>query len=234
VALRPQQEVNKALDKKRNILLAAGLMQPGQAVDIEALYASSIRPKVVVLATGEYDENTDPNTFDERQAAKNKGTAVSILPEKDIARIRVHADRTVVYEVYAQDQLKTIVLPVHGKGLWSTLWGFLALEADAKTIAGIGFYEHAETPGLGGEVDNPAWKSTWQGKKLTDDEGAYKFKVLKGKVNQDNPLAVYQVDGLSGSTLTTNGVDALVRYWVSDEGLGRYLSRIRQGRAING
>ena len=77
-------------------------------------------------------------------------------------------------------EIDTLILPIRGYGLWSTLWGFIALEEDYNTVVGLGFYSHAETPGLGGEVDNPKWKGQWPGKKVADNAGALKIEVTKG------------------------------------------------------
>jgi Na+-transporting NADH:ubiquinone oxidoreductase subunit C len=123
-----------------------------------------------------------------------------------------------------------VVLPVQGYGLWSTLYGFLALEADLRTIRGITFYEHGETPGLGGEVDNPRWKSRWVGRLALDDQGEPKIEVIKGPAGppQEDP---YRVDGLSGATLTARGVTNLVHFWLSSDIFGTYLDRLEQRRA---
>src|SRR5690606_17188592 len=112
-------------------------------------------------------------------------------------------------EVYlvndAQGQLERIILPVHGYGLWSTLYGFMALESDLNTVVGLGFAEHGETPGLGGEVDNPSWKAKWPGKKVYKD-GEVELGLIKGTVDPSSANADWQVDGLSGATLTSNEV----------------------------
>jgi Na+-transporting NADH:ubiquinone oxidoreductase subunit C len=121
-----------------------------------------------------------------------------------------------------------VVLPVHGYGLWSTMYGFLALEADLDTVSGLRFFEHAETPGLGGEVDNPRWQAQWSGKRLFDEAGEFALQVLKGRVPEGAPDAQHKVDGLSGATITTRGVDNLVRFWVGEQAYGPFLARLRQ------
>jgi Na+-transporting NADH:ubiquinone oxidoreductase subunit C len=105
------------------------------------------------------------------------------------------------------------VFPIKGPGLWSILYGFLALEADGNRVRGITFYQHGETPGLGGEVDNPAWKAQWVGKRILDDQGALRsITVKKNKVDPAIPVEkLHYVDGLSGSTITSNGVTAFVK-----------------------
>ena len=103
-----------------------------------------------------------------------------------------------VYLVRENSQLKTIVIPVHGKGLFSTLYGFIALEADLQTIVGLNFYEHGETPGLGGEIENPLWLSKWPGKKALDASGEPIIKLVKDGADSNN-----EVDALSGATWTS-------------------------------
>jgi Na+-transporting NADH:ubiquinone oxidoreductase subunit C len=234
VLLRPLQEYNRALDKRRNILLAAGLLPNDEEADVNAIFEAKVKARVIDLATGDYVESIDPASFDERQAAKEPETSIAVSPDRDIARVRVHAKYAVVYEIFEGDQLETVVLPVHGKGLWSTLWGLLALNGDAVTIAGLSFYEHAETPGLGGEIDNPKWRAQWPGKKLLDESGMYQLEVVKGEVNPQSPQAIHQVDGLSGATLTADGVEALLRYWMSSDGYGVYLEKLRNKGVSHG
>lgn len=223
VVLKPVQDANKALDKKRNILQIAGLMEKGKTVD--ELFAQ-VEPKVVDLATGDYVTEIDPATFDARAAAVDPQQNVVLSKEQDIASIKRRAKYATVYLVRdAADKVEKIILPVNGYGLWSTLYGFMSLSSDANTITGFGFYEHAETPGLGGEVDNPNWKAQWSGKKLFDQQGDFSLDIVKSAA----PDSEYQVDALSGATLTSNGVENLVRFWVGKNGFGPYLQKIRRG-----
>jgi Na+-transporting NADH:ubiquinone oxidoreductase subunit C len=96
-------------------------------------------------------------------------------------------------------------------------------------VAGIGFYQHAETPGLGGEVDNPLWKAKWVGKKVYDGQGRAILSVIKGEVDANRPQAVHQVDGLSGATLTSRGVNNLVHYWLGEQGFAPLIAHLRNG-----
>jgi len=227
VMLRPLQQANRELDMQRNILRVAGLLQEGTDV---AKAFERVETRIVDLATGEYTEQIEPSTYDQRQAAKDPELSIQIPPLEDIAKIRRRAKYAKVYLVREGEQVDKIVLPMHGAGLWSRLYGFLALQADGNTIYRIGFYEHAETPGLGGEIDNPDWQALWEGRKLFDDTGDVALEVIKGHVDPGHPEAVHQVDGLAGATLTARGVNNLVRYWVSDEGFGPYLAKIHAER----
>ncbi len=133
-----------------------------------------------------------------------------------------------VYLAKDGDQLQQIILPVEGKGLWSTMRGYLAVAPDGNTIMGFRFYEHAETPGLGDQVDRAEWRQLWVGKQIYGDGGTPRIEVIKGFVQREgNPDARYQIDGLSGATLTANGVTKLVRHWTGPEGFGPYLETYR-------
>lgn len=226
VFLKPLQQANKALDKKTNILLAAGMETEGQ--DIEALF-EQFTPKVVDLDTGRYVSDVDPATYDQRKAAKDPKQSEALSGDEDIASIGRRANYATVYLLEKDGQLDRVILPVKGYALWSTLYGFLALEGDGNTVAGLGFYEHAETPGLGGEIDNPRWKALWPGKKLFDANGTLAVDLVKGSVDPNSPKAVHQVDGLSGATLTTNGVENLLWFWLGENGFGPYLNNLRAG-----
>ena len=153
---------------------------------------------------------------------------IAVPAELDIASVRRRAIYGAVFLVKDGDKIDQIILPVHGAGLWSTMYGYLALEPDASTVRGLRFYDHGETPGLGDQIDKPAWRAQWAGKSLFDDNGAPRIEVIKGDVDDTSPTAVYEVDGLAGATLTGRGVQYLVQYWVGEHGYGPYLDRIRR------
>ncbi len=228
VALKPQQLANKALDRKTNILAAANIMDPSKSVN--ELFDANVTAKVLDMTTGTWAEGIDPLTYDEVKAAKDPKQSVVLDGDADLAGIKRHARYKVVYMVKDGDEIKTLVLPVHGKGLWSTLYGFMALEGDFNTVVGLGFYSHAETPGLGGEVDNPTWKAQWPGKKVYDDSfDQAAIGLVKGKVDPASKDAAHQIDGLAGATLTSNGVTNLVKFWLSENGYAPFLAKLRAG-----
>lgn len=228
VVLKPAQEVNKTRDLKRNILMAAGLYDAGLTIEEQFQRVDS---RVVDISTGQYATDIDPEGFDQRAAAKDPATSVALDSDADIANIIRQSRYAMVYLVNDEaGDLSKVILPVHGYGLWSTLYGFVALESDGNTIAGLGFYEHKETPGLGGEVDNPRWKDLWKGKQVYRD-GAVAISVVKGSVEAGSDAANWQVDGLSGATLTSRGVSNLVQYWLGEDGFEPYLRNLREGDA---
>jgi len=225
VALRPLQIHNKGLDMKKNILDVAGLLD--EDTDIDQAFRERIESKVVDLKTGEYVDNINVDDYDQRKAAKDPAQNEAIPADKDIASIRFKAKYTKIYFVKNGDQLQSIILPINGYGLWSTMYGFLALEPDARTVQSINLYDQAETPGLGGEVVNPNWRALWKGKKVYTDTGDVALTLVKGSVDESRADAVYKVDGLAGATLTSRGVSNLIQYWMGPEGFATYLNKIR-------
>ena len=228
VLLRDAQEVNKALDKKTNILSAAGLLEPGVSV---AKQFEKIESRVVDLDTGKFTDAVPVDTYDQRKAAKDPALSRRLSSGDDLAKISRREKYAVVYLVRDGDDIEKVVLPVKGYGLWSTLYGFLAIESDLNTVAGLGFYEHAETPGLGGEIDNPLWKEKWPGKQVYGDDQEVSLTVIKGAVDESRPEAAYRVDGLSGATLTTRGVDNLIKFWMGENGFAKFLTNLKSGEA---
>ena len=228
VVLKPAQEANQALDRKRNILAAAGMLDPERGVEEQF---AQMTTRVVDLRTGRYTEEVDPARYNERKAAKDAALSDALSSEEDIAKIFRREHFAVVYLAEnAQGAVEKIILPIRGYGLWGTLFGYIALEGDASTVAGIGFYEHKETPGLGGEVDNPRWKASWTGKQVYDD-GEMELEVIKGTVDPSAPGAEYQIDGLAGATLTTRGVSNLVAFWLGESGFEPFLNNLKSGEA---
>jgi Na+-transporting NADH:ubiquinone oxidoreductase subunit C len=133
----------------------------------------------------------------------------------------------VIYEVNTEGH-ECLILPIWGNGLWSTLYGYLAVTKDASRTLGITYYQHAETPGLGGEVDSASFKGQFQaGKQLYDPSGKPIITVVKAGTGVDDKKH-FQVDGLSGATITGNGVNAMLKLWLSEYGYGKYLLNLRQ------
>ena len=228
--LKPKQVENKLLDKKTNILLVAGL--DDASVPVDQRFAQ-IESKVIDLATGEPTDQLDPATFDQRKASKDPALNTVLSKQQDIAVIKTRSNFANVYLLKEAGELKKVILPIKGYGLWSTMYGFIALEGDASTVSGITFYEHGETPGLGGEIENLKWQQSWQGKQVFDTQGDVSLQVIKGMVTAATSDAQYKIDGLAGATLTSNGVSNLVKFWMGDDGFGPYLERLRTQMAAS-
>ena len=226
VALRERQAVNVELDRKKNVLMVTGAMAAGERLspdEIERRFAS-FEAVAVDLRTGTEDPDFTVEGYDPQRAVARAATSRPAPPNAaQIPRLPNHA---VVYRKLDEaGQLELLILPVEGKGLWSTMYGYLALESDLETIRGLTFYQHGETPGLGGEVDNPRWKQLWPGRVAFED-GEPVIEVTRGAAGSFE-IDPHRVDGLAGATLTSRGVTYMLRFWLGEHGFGPYLDRLR-------
>jgi Na+-transporting NADH:ubiquinone oxidoreductase subunit C len=224
VALKPIQDRNALLRRQQQILEVAGVYEPGAPIPQQF---ERVDVRMVDLSTGEYVEDQNPLGFDIRRASRDPDRSIAVTTDADIAKIHRRPTEMPVYLIERDGELETVVLPVHGYGLWSTLYAYIALESDARTVRGITFYSHAETPGLGGEIDNPRWLAQWPGKVATDPAGKVLLQVAKAAAPGDQES---HIDAIAGATLTSRGVQQLVRYWLGEQGFGPYLARLRERR----
>jgi len=230
VGLRPMQEQNKLQDQKKNILLAAGLFDSSSSID---MLFENIETRIVELESGTFvsPDVVSPEDYNQLKAAMSGDLGKALTSEEDIAGIRRVEKYSYVYLAKKGDTISQIIVPVRGKGLWSTMLGYLAVDADLTTINGMSFYQHGETPGLGGEIENPRWLEKWRGKKLFD-ENLNEILLIgkkKGQIEEE-----YHIDGLSGATLTTNGVDDLMTFWFGSEGFKPFFTQLRKKGGLNG
>jgi Na+-transporting NADH:ubiquinone oxidoreductase subunit C len=218
VGLKQKQILNKKLDQKKKILQVCQIAFTPDSID--ALFSDNIQSRLVDLRTGEYVAKTENGnlTVDTYSLRKVLQTDATDL-ENDPAGLGGKRENHAVVFLYAKEN--QVIIPIRGRGLWSTLFGYVALAEDASTVSGLTFYAHRETPGLGGEVDNPDWKAQWPGKAAIED-GQVVIEVKKqGQVTDSRR----QVDGMAGATITTQGVHRLVRFWLGEQGFGKYLAR---------
>ena len=225
VELRDLQEANKTLDKQSKILSAAGLLKEGSLI---SEVFESIEPRIVNLETGEYDSAINLDDYEESAFSRDPNTSIELSSSQDIALLKRRENFQTVYLHYESQALNAIILPVRGYGLWGTMKGYLALEPDFKTIIGLEFFDHKETPGLGGEIDNPKWKAIWKGKEVFSESGDILISVIKGSVDKSSEQAKYEVDGLSGATITSNGVTNLLSFWLGDMGYGPLIDQLQE------
>jgi Na+-transporting NADH:ubiquinone oxidoreductase subunit C len=236
VILKPRQDANKILDRNKNILQAAGLFNVDINNDDDVMdLFQSFSPRVVdlnegkFLSTEELDElEIDVQTYDQRLLINDSNYSEALDRGSDMANIKRRVIYPMVYTTEDSAGLDTIVVPINGYGLWGIIYGFIALEGDANTVKGLAFYELKETPGLGAEVRNPRWTALWPGKKIYNEQGDVGIRVVRGQGSGD-----YQIDGLSGATLTSKGVDNLIRYWMGEDGYGPLLADIREAAGRN-
>lgn len=213
IGLKSRQEQNQEEEKRRNILQIARLYDPAQSVDAQFQKVQSRR---VDLASGHFVDASAPEV----------SSRYLIPPEQDLAGIKSRPQIMEVYLVEEAGVLQQVILPVYGKGLWSTMYGFIALGPDLSTVRGFGFYAHGETPGLGGEIENKGWLAKWPGKVVYDEKGKVRLHVIKGEVDPGAVDARYKVDGLSGATLTARGVSNLIAYWLGVNGYQPFLEKL--------
>ena len=217
VSVRPEQNLNVENEKKIKILAAAGIQT--DRVDeefskIKTVFVDFETDKLVII---------DP-AYDHIKAASNPDLSTVIPKADDIAVLKRRENIGTIYVwVDEQNDIEKLVLPIRGYGLWGTLYGYLSLDSDLNTVRGIEYYDHKETPGLGGEVDNPNWKSDWYGKRVYNDDGSVALYVTKGASSTD-----YEIDGISGATLTTNGVSNMIKYWLGDNGYGPIIKNLNE------
>ncbi|VEA63128.1 Na(+)-translocating NADH-quinone reductase subunit C [Serratia plymuthica] len=232
VGLKSKQQEQKLLDKQRNILDVAGLLQPKmEGEQVKALFTQRIEPRLLDLNNGEFVAG-NAAAFDLAAALRDDAKSVALSAGEDPAGIKRRSNRAEIYLVRDNGgAVNQIVLPVYGTGLWSMMYAFVALDSDGNTVKGITYYDQGETPGLGGEVENAGWRQQWIGKKLFDNDGKPAIRVVKGGARQGDE---HGVDGLSGATLTSNGVQHTFDFWLGEQGFGPFLKKVREGALKNG
>lgn len=193
-SLKAKQELNSVLDKKKNILKVVSLREPlpegATSEDVLDIYEEKIT-ELVINARGEIVEDQSPGSIPEGK------------------------EHYPLYIYKEGASIKAYAFPVVGQGLWSTLYGYFSLEPDVETVRGITFYEHGETPGLGAEIEKEWFQENFVGKKIWDDNDKklQPVAVVKGKVEnviKDKDEQRHYVDGISGATITSNGVTAML------------------------
>jgi Na+-transporting NADH:ubiquinone oxidoreductase subunit C len=237
VLLKPLQMKNQLFEKKRNIVLVSELIKDPEVVSekkVAKLYSSSVLPVLIELKTGLIIREEDApellkvKNYDLKEIMRNKSLTFKIPPDQDLAKIRVIPTHILAYYIVLDGRKQRIILTVYGKGLWSTMYGFLAMDMNCKTIRGITFYEHGETPGLGGEISNPLWQEKWKDKIAYDENWQPIITVIKGKVRANTSMAESRVDGLSGATLTSVGVDNTIKFWLGEYGFKTFLKKVKE------
>lgn len=223
VTLRPYQQAN--LERERQARMAeimSALPQISGLLSETPVDALEVR--LVDLATGEFVPGVDPASYDQRQAARDPERSTELSPEADVAGLKRRANYAPVYLLRRDRRLQLVVLPVRGAGYQSMLYAYLALQADGNTIAGLTFYEQGDTPGFGARIEEPEWQALWPGKKIADEDGVIRIDVVRG-----DAAGPFEVDGISGTTYTSNGVANLLRFWMGGDGFGPFLAKLRAG-----
>jgi Na+-transporting NADH:ubiquinone oxidoreductase subunit C len=231
VSLQPRQAANARLYMEKNVLLAAGLAEPGVDLserEVKAIFEQRIKARLVEFETGNLvpADKIDARSYDQRKARNDPGASRVAPPNNaGIGRLPNYG---IVYFIMKDGAVDQIVIAVEGLGMWGTIYGFLSLAPDGNTVRGLTYYDQKETPGLGGEIGNPKWQALWRGRRGYDDQWNAKITVIKGAAGspETDPL---RVDGLSGATVTSNAVTRLMQFWLSDHGYGKFLKKFREG-----
>lgn len=222
--LKPTQEAAAEADRQKNVMIAAGVVTGEEVLsvaEVQKRFAERVQEVVVDTRSGQVVDGKSASDI----AALNKAAAKEAPTDKTAA----NRYRVVAKTKSADGKIESVILPISGKGLWSTIYGYLALDADLAHVRGVTFYKHGETPGLGGECENPVWCAQWKGKSILDaQQKLVGVGVLKGKVNPANPVEkAHKVDGLSGATITSNGITKFV---LADlQVFDSYLTALRKG-----
>lgn len=223
-----KEAYNKQLEIRKTVLLAGGFQQQIEdGGNIDELFTTNMELKIVDLATGEFTDAVDSATYNQKDAASDPALSVKIPAELDIAGIGSRAKYAGVYMMKSGE----MILPIRGAGMWGPMYGYISVADDCTTVKGFTFYQHAETPGLGAEVDNPRWKALWPGKQLMNNSGAVVLKVVKnGAFNPDAADAINTIDGLAGATITGNKVQGIIRYWFGQHAFAKFLANQKAKR----
>jgi len=226
VNLRDLQKENATNNQSIKILQAAKIYD--SSVDVKIQF-SKLEMKYVDFNSGKIldsYENFVIEDYDQLKSTRNPNLSTSLSASEDIAIIKNRENVGKFFIVRNEDSsIDKLILPIRGYGLWGTLYGYMAIEEDFNTVAGLEFYDHKETPGLGAEVDNPKWKAIWPGKKIYENDEV-KLAVMKGKVETDDANIDYKVDGLSGATLTSRGVTNMISYWFGESGYAKLFKEL--------
>lgn len=202
--LQPRQEKNVEVEKKMNILSSINVTST--KTDAVQLYDRYIKESYVVNTDGKHIDGVNAFTVSLR-AEQKKPLAEQYLP---------------VFIAVADNGDTLHILPLEGKGLWGPIWGYVSLKEDMVTIDGVTFDHKGETPGLGAEINTTEFESQFPGKNLYRDGKFVGVKVLKGTAD---PQSRYEVDGISGGTITSKGLEAMVY-----DGLLKYEKYLSQNR----
>tara|TARA_Y100000748_G_scaffold98548_1_gene82115 strand:- start:452 stop:1192 length:741 start_codon:yes stop_codon:yes gene_type:complete len=219
VVVRAEQIANVENEKKNKIISAAGIEIAEDEVENEF---KKIATLYVDFRSNEFVSVEEK--YDHLKAVLKPELSEIVPKDKDIAILKRRENIGPIYVWANEDkEVERVVLPIRGYGLWGTLYGYLSLGSDLNSVNGIEFYDHKETPGLGGEVENEDWKAIWKGKLIYNQDGGVELRVVKGVAKDE-----YQIDGLSGATLTSNGVSNMINYWLGDEAYGPALNKLKE------
>ena len=214
-SLREPQQANEQRNIRENILKAVGLMEREQKLEPEEINQL-------------YDDSVESFLVDHEGKVIPGSSADGVDLEEELENPDPAAWRLPVFVVTEGGKASVYAIPVYGQGLWSTLYGYLALEDDLDTVKGITFYDHGETAGLGAEIEQAWFQDNFVGKRIFDGSALRSIQVVKGKVADVFSNAAdhtYAVDGISGASITGRGVTNLLQEKLAI--YAPYITRVR-------
>ncbi|MDE7376057.1 MAG: NADH:ubiquinone reductase (Na(+)-transporting) subunit C [Muribaculaceae bacterium] len=196
MSLKDRQQENANVDKMKQILASASIETEGLSGEqVVSLFDEHIPAADMYIVNSE-GERVDGNAFD---VSIEKQSKIKDVAERELPVFQCQKADTTLY-----------ILPVYGAGLWGPIWGYVAVEADGSTVYGAYFSHQGETPGLGAEIEKPAFSREFKGKRLFKNDHFYPIEVVKAGKGVDNPDGPDYVDGVSGGTITSQGVGAML------------------------
>jgi Na+-transporting NADH:ubiquinone oxidoreductase subunit C len=219
--LRPIQLAYASLERNLAVLEAAGIAAPADALAESEIVDRflDLDVRIVNLDAGAFSAEVSPVSYDFRSAIDDPDQTVAVPGELDTASLGRRPALLPVYFAMDGSRIERIILPVYGRGMWSTIHGFISLRGDFATLEGAAFYEHGETPGIGDRIQDPAWLAQWRGQRAFDDSGRLVFEI--GAAPGEG------IDAITGATVTVTAVENLVRYWLGANGFGPFLAAMR-------
>lgn len=220
VLLRPIQTANRAAEAQARIeALVRGI--PGMAPVLEQS-GGTLSTVVIDLDEGAAAGDVTPGTLDAALSEASNWTPLD--RGEDLAGLGRRPDYAQIYLLRDGEDVSVVLLPISGAGYNGRIDAVLALRGDMNTIAGMAVTRHSETPGLGARIEEPAWLDDFPGTETRGPDGNLRFAVARGEA-----ASVYEVDGITGATRTSDAITRMVRFWLGPQGYGPLLAAIRRG-----
>jgi Na+-transporting NADH:ubiquinone oxidoreductase subunit C len=225
--LGERQRADAAVFRMLDILRLTGLAGPDEVLEKDEIVRrfGAIRPRAVDMRARRIDPEVDASLYGQREASRDP-TRSREAPA-NAAGVRRIPDHAVVYERLGEDgSVEQMLLPLHGQGYGGQIYGFIALGPDLNTVRDIIFYEHEETPTLGGKINRASWRAAWEGRRVYDDSRAVALRLVGDAGPADTHP--HEVDAVSRASVTTAGVQNMIDFWMGPEGFGPFLEDYRK------
>lgn len=223
-----REAYNQLLETRSTVLAAGGYADELEEGASEEELFSNFEMKMVNIDTGEFTSEINAEEFNPKDARDNPDMLVDIPAASDVAGMK---QRLKYARVFVDTTNGQVVLPINGPGMWGPMYAYIGVQDDGTTVSGLKFYQQAETPGLGDKIAKPGFSNQWVGKKLYNDSGSLAINIVKnGKYDAEAEDAIHTIDGLAGATVTSDKAQAIVEYWFSDHGYGKFLANYTKSK----